>query len=126
MTYVWKKVETKRLAPAPYDDDHVLVEGVVEAVVRVNQNTVCFDVYPEPQRPTDPVTGTIYGRVLVAGHYLDYDKTQEGRARAIAEAKALCEKAIDMLRADVCYETIYREVGSQAWWDAWRKREYGT
>ena len=72
------------------------------------------------------MTATINGRVLVPGHYLDYDKTQEGRAPAIAEAKALCEKAIDMLHAGACYETIYREVGSKAWWDAWRKREYGT
>ncbi len=121
----WKTVKPTRIWPAPYDDNHVLVVGDTEAVVRVNKGTVSFDVYPEPQRPPDPVTGTIYGRNVVAGHYLECEPTDPDRARAVAKAKAISERVIDMLDAGVAHEVIYRESGSAAWWDAWREISYG-
>jgi hypothetical protein len=120
----WTIVKATRIWPAPYDDDHVLVVGDVEVVVHVNERNVCFTVYPEPQRPTDPVTGAIYGRNVVAGYYLDCEPTDPDRARAVAKAKAISERVIDMLDAGVAHEVIYRESGSAAWWDAWRAREY--
>jgi len=120
--YEWKKIEATRYWPVPYDDDHVLVVGDREAVVQVNEGTVSFTVYLEPQRPPDPVTGTIYGREVAGGHYLDCEPTAVDRARAIGQAKALSERVIDMLDAGVDQETIYRESGSKAWWDAYRAR----
>lgn len=122
MSYEWKTRRSRIIAPQPYDDDHVLIVGDIEVEIHVYERTVAFTVYPEPQRPPDPTHGTIYGREVAAGHYIDCEPNPDARARALLEAKAIGERVVEMLKAGIELEVIHRESGSTAWWDAWRAR----
>ena len=123
MTREWKTQTADRLWPEPHDDDHVLLVKGIEARIKVHRSHVAYQVYPEPQRPQDQATGTIYGRSVIPGIPIDYVQTDEDRERAVTEAKKLSEKMIDMLLSGMSETDVYRESGSLAWWDKQRERE---